>query len=309
MLFDFGFFQIRWYALAYIFGLMGAWQYVRLLLKNDRLWAEKDASKFPREKTIWRLPLVGAEISVRRFDFPKKIKKQFQVNPPASIDHVDDLLLWAAMGVIVGGRLGYIALYAMWQEPLRDYYLSNPLSMLAVWQGGMSFHGGLLGVIIATLLFSKLNKLDAFRVGDIMAPAVPIGLFFGRLANYINAELWGKVTTVPWGVIFPNGGPLPRHPSQLYEAGLEGLFLFGLLFVLTYHTRLLQRPGTFVGIFLIVYGLSRVLVEFVREQTDVLISETHWFTIGMGYSMVMVAVGVAFILRANILAKKDASPS
>jgi len=297
VLFDFGFFQIRWYALAYIFGLVLGWQYVQLLLRSDRLWAEKDWKSFPREWTVWTLPLTGWRIPHPRLSFDKKTIRPFKVKKPATAVQIDDLLLWAALGVILGGRLGYVFLYAMWYDHLRDFYLENPLRMLYVWQGGMSFHGGLLGVIVAVLIFARLNKLDPIRVGDVIAPAVPIGLLFGRLANFINGELWGKVTTVPWGVIFPHpdAGPLPRHPSQLYEAGLEGIVLFCVLYYLTWYMRALHRPGLTTGVFLLGYAIARFFVEFAREAKDYIGSPENWFTMGMLFSLPMGLAGLAFI--------------
>ena len=246
------------------------WQYVRLLVLNDRLWAVKNWGTFPRERAEWTVPFTHLTIPHPRFAFPQKVRKEFGVKAPATPTQIDDLLLWAALGVIIGGRLGYVFLYAMWYEPLRQHILENPMRIFFVWEGGMAFHGGLIGVIVATLLFARLNKLDPIRLGDTVAIAAPIGLFFGRLANFINAELWGKVTTVPWGVVFPHSdaGPLPRHPSQLYEAALEGLLLFAVMHFMAYHTRVLHRPGQMVGTFLVGYGLARFGVEFVRETKD-----------------------------------------
>ena len=304
VLFDFGIIQIRWYALAYIFGLVLGWQFIRVLLKTDRLWTEKDWRAFPREMTAWTFPFTGWRIPAARLSFDNKTRRKFLVRAPATPDHLDDLLLWAALGVIVGGRLGYIFLYAMWYDGLRDFYLENPLRIFYVWQGGMAFHGGLLGVVVAILLFTRANKLDPFRVGDIVAVATPIGLFFGRIANFINGELWGKVTAAPWGVIFPHpdAGPLPRHPSQLYEAALEGIVLFCILYALTYHTRILHRPGLMTGIFLVGYSIARFSVEFVREASSYVFSPEHWFTMGMLFSIPMAIAGAGFIwygLRAE----------
>ncbi len=307
MLFDFGIIQIRWYALAYIFGLMLGWQYIRLLLITDRLWAEKRWKDFPRERTSWVVPLVGWRVTVPHLHFDKKMRRKYRVRAPATPDQVDDLLLWAALGVILGGRLGYVFLYAMRYENLRDYYFANPLRIFYVWEGGMAFHGGLVGVIIAIILFSRRNKLNAFRLGDVVAVAAPIGLFFGRLANFINGELWGRVTTAPWGVIFPHpdAGPLPRHPSQLYEATLEGLVLFGILWVLTYHTRIFHRPGLMTGIFLVGYSLARFSLEFFREASSYVFSPEHWLTMGMLFSIPMGLAGAGFIWFA--LRKKPAA--
>ena len=204
---------IRWYAIAYITGLLLGWRYCRRLAKR----------------------------------------------PPALLSEraIDDFLLWATLGVILGGRFGYILFYQF------DYYLANPLEIVFIWRGGMSFHGGLLGVAVAIVLFARHEKVPVFALGDIIAAAAPIGLFFGRLANFANAELYGRPTDVPWGVIFP-GEVEPRHPSQLYEAGLEGLLLFAVAYALV-RRGFLERHGALTGVFLIGYALSRMLVELVRQ--------------------------------------------
>ncbi len=176
VLFQIGPLAIRWYALAYIAGLVIGWQLIRRLCEQ-----------------------------------PPKVLSPVKI---------DDFLLWAALGVILGGRLGYVLFY----KP--GFYLANPLSILTLWEGGMSFHGGFLGVIIATIVFCRRNQTDPFMLGDLLAIVSPIGLFFGRLANFINGELWGRISDVQWAMIFPRGGPLPRHPSQLYQAFFEGVLLF-----------------------------------------------------------------------------------
>ncbi len=305
---DFGFFQIRWYALAYIAGLVLGWQYVKLLLRTDRLWATKDVAHFPKETGGWKIPFLPLTIPGPRLSFDAKTRKKFGVSAPATADHIDDLLLWAAVGVIAGGRIGYVLFYAMWYEGLREHYFENPLRVFFLWEGGMAFHGGLIGVILAIVWFARRNKLDPFRVGDVVAVATPIGLFFGRIANFINGELWGKVTTVPWGVIFPhpNAGPLPRHPSQLYEATLEGLVLLIILSVIAYNTKAFTRPGLITGIFLIGYAIARTIAEFFRETESYFLSPDNWFTMGMLYSLPMVAVGVGFIWFAL---RKPAPPT
>ncbi len=169
---------------------------------------------------------------------------------------IDDFLTWVVIGVIVGGRLGYVLFYNL------PFYLSDPLEIVKVWNGGMSFHGGVIGVIFATLGFSKLHNIPLFKLSDIVCAAAPVGLFFGRIANFVNAELYGKVTTMPWGIAFPED-PLPRHPSQLYEAALEGVVLFIILNILTRDKS--TKSGTVSGMFLVGYGLFRALIEFVRE--------------------------------------------
>jgi len=173
--------------------------------------------------------------------------------------HVDDFLLWATLGVIIGGRLGYVLFY----KP--SYFAQNISEILAVWNGGMSFHGGAIGVLVATGVFCRKNKISIFSFGDLICAGVPVGLFFGRVANFINGELYGRQTTIPWGVIFPGAGPEPRHPSQLYEATLEGVILFAVIAVLIYRFNVLTRPGLVAGCFFLGYGISRFTVEFVRE--------------------------------------------
>lgn len=172
-------------------------------------------------------------------------------------DDIDDFLTWAVIGVIIGGRLGYVLFY----QP--GYYLENPLEALKIWNGGMSFHGGVLGVIAAMIGFAKLKGIKIFKLSDLVCAAAPIGLFFGRIANFINGELYGTITGTTRGIVFPGGGISPRHPSQLYEALLEGIVLFVLLWLLARSPNV--KTGTVTGVFLLGYGVFRMLVEFVRE--------------------------------------------
>ena len=253
VIFQIGPFALRWYALAYIAGLLLGWRYVVLLARRSAIW-------------------------------PKQA--------PASEAQIDDLLLWVTLGVVLGGRLGYVTFYNT------AYYAANPGDIIAVWQGGMSFHGGLLGVIVAVILFARRHAIALFSLGDMIAAAVPIGLFFGRLANFINSELWGRTTNVAWGVIFPNGGPLPRHPSQLYEAALEGLFLFAVLSFMVWRKQALARPGLVTGVFLSGYGLARILVELVREPDAHLGFVSFGLTMGQILSLPMLLVGLGFIFFA-----------
>ena len=229
VIFSIGPFALRWYALAYIAGLVLGWRHVR------RIAAE----------------------------------------PPTSVDpvKVDDFLVWATFGVILGGRLGYVLFY----RP--GFYFDNPNEILAVWKGGMSFHGGLLGVIAATYLFSAKRRLSFLAFADLIAAAAPIGLFLGRIANFINGELFGRVSDAPWAMVFPRGGPLPRHPSQLYEAALEGLVLFLVLAGLAIFTRALEKPGLLGGVFLAGYGIARIIAEFFREP------DAHLGLLALGMSM------------------------
>jgi phosphatidylglycerol:prolipoprotein diacylglycerol transferase len=251
VIFEIGPFALRWYALAYIAGLMLGWRYVIMLSKSARLW-------------------------------PNGL--------PASREEIDDLLLWITFGVILGGRLGYVMFY----NP--GYFLAHPRDILAVWQGGMAFHGGLFGVIVAIIIFARRRAIAMLSLGDMVAAAVPIGLLFGRLANFINSELWGRVTQSPWGVVFPNGGPLPRHPSQLYEAGLEGLLLFAVLGFLIWRRGILARPGLAIGVFLTGYGLSRALIERVREPDAHLGFIFSEITMGQILSLPMIGAGIVFIV-------------
>lgn len=203
---------------------------------------------------------------------------------------VEDLLFYGAIGVIVGGRLGYSLFYDLPNN------LAHPLNVLKIWQGGMSFHGGLLGVLTAFWLFSRKTGKSYFAISDFIAPMVPIGLFFGRIGNFINAELWGKVTDVPWAIVFPNGGPLARHPSQLYEAGLEGLALFMILW---WYSSEPKPLGAVSGLFLLGYGIFRFIIEFVRipdQQYGYLALD--WLTMGQILSLPMIILGVFFIARA-----------
>ena len=246
--------SVKWYGLAYMAGLLLGWLYVKHLLRQDRLW--------PRAQ------------------------KPFQP------ERVDDLLLYMTVGVLAGGRLGYVLFY----EP--RHFLSNPLDIPAVWHGGMSFHGALVGSILAMLYFSRRVGAELWSVMDLSAAATPMGLFFGRLANFINAELWGRPSDVPWAMVFPGpAGPMPRHPSQLYEAFFEGAVLFAVLWWLTHHRLALRRPGVVSGAFLAGYGLARSFCEFFREPDPGHILTLGPFTAGIFYSLPMIVAGIV-IMRA-----------
>ncbi len=252
VLVEIGPFAIRWYALAYIAGIVLGWRLMRHLVRWD--------------------PKVATPVQV------------------------DDFVTWATLGVILGGRLGYVLFY----RP--GYYLAHPLEIPAVWQGGMSFHGGALGVIIATVLFCRLNKLSILGFGDRLAAVAPIGLFFGRLANFINGELWGRVSDVPWAMVFPTGGPEPRHPSQLYQAGMEGLALFAVLMAMTLRPGLRARPGFVFGAFLMGYGLARCIGELFRQPDAFLGFLFAGATMGQLLSVPMMLVGLFLMLRAKPVA-------
>src|ERR1700720_1931918 len=210
---------VRWYALAYIVGILAGWLYARRLIRSERYW--------------------GGPAPLTAVDF-------------------DDFVLWVTLGIILGGRIGYVLFY----NP--SYFAANPAEIVQLWKGGMSFHGGFLGCVLAVVLFARRRGLSFLSLGDVTCAAGPIGLFLGRIANFINGELWGRVSDVPWAMVFPNGGPLPRHPSQLYEATLEGLVLFTIL-ALMIRFGALKRPGLILGSFIAIYGLARIVGEFFRE--------------------------------------------
>ena len=251
IIFQIGPLAIRWYALAYIAGLMLGWKYVVRLVRQDD---DKAAM---------------------------------------TIVQVDDFLVWATVGVVLGGRLGYVLFY----RP--EFYLQNPAEILAVWQGGMSFHGGLLGVTVAMWLFSRKYDLSFFGVTDLISMAAPIGLFFGRLANFINGELWGRTTDVAWAVAFPHGGPVPRHPSQIYEALLEGALLFVILWVLRNKSGKAGLPGYLTGVFIAGYGATRFFVEFYREPDAHLGFLFAGATMGQLLSVPLILLGGWLMLRAR----------
>ena len=254
-------FGIRWYALSYIAGLLLGWWYVVRLVSD---------------KTLWR-------------------GRPFAGKPPMTPDEVGDFVVWATLGVIIGGRLGWVLFYgtflcgfspdAAYCHGLPADFLVHPIRIVAAWEGGMSFHGGLIGVVTALWLFTRRHKLHLVRFADLVACAAPIGLFFGRIANFINGELWGKPTDVPWAMVFPNAPDrLPRHPSQLYEAGMEGLLLFAILYVCLRKFRLHERPGLLCAIFLTGYGTFRFVAEIFREPDTPFIG---WFSLGMAFSIPM----------------------
>jgi phosphatidylglycerol---prolipoprotein diacylglyceryl transferase len=206
---------------------------------------------------------------------------------------LDDTVVWAVAGIILGGRLGFVLFY----KP--DYYLSHPGEILRLWEGGMSFHGGLIGFITAFYLFSRKHHVSFLSLMDLMACVAPIGLFCGRIANFINGELYGRISDVPWAMVFPHGGDLPRHPSQLYEAGMEGILLFTLLFALLKCTRARQYPGMLSGIFLMGYACSRITVEHFREPDTYLGFFAGGITMGQILSLPMFLLGVYLVIRSR----------
>jgi len=213
--------------------------------------------------------------------------------PPLAQTYADDIFIWVTLGVVVGGRLGHVLLYEPW------HYLTNPLGIFAIWQGGMAFHGGLLGVVVALILFGRRHGVSPLTLLDLAAAAVPIGLFFGRVANFINSEVVGIVTDVPWAMVFPGWGPLPRHPVQLYEAILEGPVLFLILRWLTHARGALAYPGLTGGAFIAGYGVLRSVCEvFKLDEYRGLLGDLP-ITAGMVYCIPMIIVGVALIIRAQ----------
>jgi len=245
-------FAIRWYALAYIVGILLGWLYARAIIRNESLWGG-------------RAPLTTADF--------------------------DDFILWVTVGVILGGRIGYVLFY----NPA--YFAAHPFDAVKVWQGGMSFHGGFLGCIAAVILFARARGIPMLSLGDIACAVAPIGLFLGRIANFVNAELWGRPADVPWAFVFPGAGPLPRHPSQLYEAALEGLLLLAVLAIMV-RMGALKRPGLIVGTFAVGYGLARSFAELFREPDPQLGFLWGGLTMGMLLSIPMILAGLAFIVAA-----------
>jgi len=278
-------FSLRWYALAYIGGLILGWRLLVWLMRRDRLWPGQRAPMTPAQP--------------------------------------EELLTWMVLGVVLGGRLGFVIFYA----PL--YYLEHPLEIFMIWQGGMAFHGGFLGVIVGVWIYSRLKGLPVLQVGDAVALATPPGILFGRIANFINNELWGRPTEVPWGMVFPDlppillvgGENLPRHPSQLYEAALEGVLLFAAMWWLALARGWLKRPGALVGVFLLGYGLARSTAEFFRQGNLEYITPENphgltirygegldsWgFTMGQILSLPMIAIGLAVMLWALARSRRGA---
>jgi phosphatidylglycerol:prolipoprotein diacylglycerol transferase len=244
---------IRWYALAYIAGILAGWLYARRIIRSDKYW--------------------GGPAPMTVLDF-------------------DDFVLWVTLGIILGGRIGYVLFYNA------SYFATHPAEIVQLWKGGMSFHGGFLGCVLAVILFARYRGLSFLSLGDVTCAAGPIGLFLGRIANFINGELWGRPSDVPWAMVFPNGGPLPRHPSQLYEAALEGLLLFAVLAVLVRYGAL-KRPGTIIGAFATGYGMIRMFCELFREPDAQLGFLWQGLTMGMLLSLPLMLAGIAFIVAAR----------
>ena len=253
-LINFGFLAIRWYSLAYIFGIIIGWWYGKKIISH----------------------------------FLKNFRFKFNVN------HFDDLITYIIISLVIGGRLGYIIFYNL------EYYLSNPIDVLKIWEGGMSFHGALIGIILSTYFFSKSRNISVLFLLDIVACVSPIGIFFGRIANFINSELVGKVTNVYWSVVFPSVDMMPRHPSQLYEAALEGLVLFLILNILVFRQK--YKVGTCSFIFLICYGVFRIISEIFREPDAQLGYFINFLSMGSILSIAMILSGLIIV---NVLKKNE----
>ncbi|HYC75195.1 prolipoprotein diacylglyceryl transferase [Brevundimonas sp.] len=273
VLFSIGPLDIRWYALAYVAGIILGWWYANRLARNNAVWQ------------------------------PGK--------PPVTTVQLDDLVLWITLGIILGGRFGYALFYkpSLYADLFTGSDWGERLALLRLWDGGMSFHGGLIGVTLAIVWFAWKNKVRLLSLGDLVAPVVPLGLFFGRMANFINGELWGRPTDAPWGMVFCNrtieamygfcpAGMVPRHPSQLYEAGLEGIALAVILWFAVYKGRLLAKPGYITGIFLFGYGLVRASLENVRQPDAGMENLPLGLTMGMMLSIPMMIIGAWLIWRA-----------
>ena len=262
ILIQLGPFAIRWYALAYIVGILLGWVYARALVRSEKLWGGP---------------------------------------PPMTTLQIDDFIVWVTLGIILGGRLGYVLFY----NPA--YFAEHPAEAFQLWKGGMSFHGGFTGCVLAVALFARKNDISILSLGDVTCATGTLGVLLGRIANFINGELWGRPTDVAWGMVFPSGGPIPRHPSQLYEAALEGLLLFVVLALLI-RGGALRRPGLILGAFALGYSLARAFCELFREP-DVQLGFL-WNTITMGtlLSIPLLLAGIALIVNALRHPPRTAEP-
>ena len=256
-------FAIRWYALAYIVGILLGWVYARAIVRNAKLW--------------------GGPAPMTTADF-------------------DDFIVWVTLGIILGGRIGYVVFY----NPA--YFAAHPLESFQLWKGGMSFHGGFTGCVVAVVLFARRHRIPILSLGDVTCAVGPIGLLLGRLANFVNGELWGRPSNVPWAMVFPTGGPVPRHPSQLYEAGLEGLLLLIVLAVLV-RMGALRRPGLILGAFATCYALARSFSELFREPDPQLGFLWGGLTMGMLLSIPLFLFGIGMIVVALRRPRLNASPA
>jgi phosphatidylglycerol---prolipoprotein diacylglyceryl transferase len=262
VLIQLGPFAIRWYALAYIVGILLGWVYARALVRNQKLWGGP---------------------------------------PPLTTLQLDDFIVWVTLGIILGGRIGYVLFY----NP--SYFAEHPAEALQLWKGGMSFHGGFTGCVLAVVLFARKNNISILALGDVTCATGTLGLLLGRIANFINGELWGRPTDVAWGMVFPSGGPIPRHPSQLYEAALEGLLLF-IVLALLIRGGALRRPGLIIGAFALGYSLARSFCELFREPDAQLGFLWNTITMGTLLSIPLLAFGIALIVNALRRPPRTAEP-
>jgi len=256
---------IRWYALAYIGGIIFGWLYARALIKSEKLWGGP---------------------------------------APISLAQIDDFILWVTLGIILGGRTGYVLFYNL------PFFIEHPAEIFELWKGGMSFHGGFVGCVVAVMWFAHRNRISILSLGDITTAVGPIGVFLGRIANFINSELWGRPAdpALPWAMIFPNGGPLPRHPSQLYEAGMEGILLFTIL-ALMIRFGALKRPGLILGSFIALYPVARITGEHFREPDPQLGFLWGGLTMGTLLSLPMVIAGIILIVWALRRERSNRAPA
>jgi len=255
VLVDLGLFQIRWYSISYILGIILGWLYAVKIIK---------------------------QITKNKYNYQ-----------PITTSNFDDLIIYLIIGIILGGRLGYVIFYNL------EYYSQNFFEIFKLWQGGMSFHGGLLGVILSIIFFSKKTKTNFFKFADIISCVAPIGLFLGRIANFINGELYGKISTLPWAIIFSSGGSVARHPSQIYEAILEGIILFILINYLALKKQLLFKAGYISGLFLVSYSILRIFSEIFREPDLHLGLFFNYFSLGTVLSIATLVAGLVIIMSAK----------
>jgi len=255
ILIDLGLVQIRWYSIAYILGILIGWIYASQILKRIKL----NDYNFT---------------AIKQLDF-------------------DNLIIYLVLGIILGGRFGYIIFYNF------DYYSEHLIQIFYIWQGGMSFHGGLLGVVVAILIFSRKTNINFLKYGDIISCVAPIGIFFGRISNFINGELYGKVSNLPWAIIFPSADNLSRHPSQIYEAILEGVVLFLIINYFAFKKKLIFKTGYISSFFLISYSILRIFAEFFREPDSHIGLFFNYFSLGVILSLVTIIIGLVIILSVK----------
>src|SRR5262244_2979476 len=254
VLISIGPFAVRWYALAYIVGIIAGWFYARAIIASDKLWSG---------------------------------------HAPFSVTDFDDFVIWITLGIILGGRIGYVLFYNL------PHFTAHPIEIVQLWNGGMSFHGGVIGCVVAIVLFALYRRIPMLSLGDVTAAVAPIGLFLGRIANFINGELWGRPTDVAWAMIFPRGGPIPRHPSQLYQAFFEGVVLFVVLLIVWRLFDGRRRPGLLTGVFCFGYGAARIVGELFREPDAHLGYLWGPLTMGMLLSVPLLVFGGWLIARAE----------